>query len=383
MTFGSIIGQEDVKLRLRQQVDEGRVPHAQLMAGKSGVGKLALALAYAQYLNCAHRHDGEPCGECPSCRQYAKLEHPDLHLVFPYVKKGKEDTCDDYLKRFRAWVLENPYGTLRDWLDEQGGDNKQGQIYANESDEMLSKLSLKGYSMGYKVMVIWMPEKMNVSCANKLLKTLEEPPSQTVLLLVSDDADSVLGTIQSRCQRIHVPPIEQDALEAWLKKQNPGLTDEHCRRLARTSGGSWREAQRMLQEESMMNDNLVDFMFLMRTAWGIRHYKTLDKKGDALIALRKWSEGMNKRGRDSVGGFLDYCQRLVRENFVYNFHNPRLNYMSAGEEQFAQKFAPYINENNVIGMMKCLDDAKRDIGQNTQIKLVMTDMALQMIMLMK
>ena len=182
MQFSEIVGHDDIKSLLRSQADGGRIPHAQLFVGKQGVGKLPLAVAYAQYLNCAHPHDGDSCGECASCRQFARLEHPDLHFVFPYVHKHTEETCDDYFSSFRQWFLSDPYGAVQDWIAFQSNDRKKGEIYANESERIITTLSLKSYQAKWKTLIIWLPERMGEAGANKLLKTLEEPSPSTVLL---------------------------------------------------------------------------------------------------------------------------------------------------------------------------------------------------------
>ena len=186
MLFSDIIGQELIKEQLRQTVRAQRLPHAQLFSGAEGVGKLPLALAYAQYINCENRNENDSCGVCPSCVKYNKLIHPDLHFVFPVIKPAGRSSvvCDDFINEFRAMVLENKHFSLNDWYARISGDAKQGMIYANESQEIIRKLNLKTYESEYKIMIIWLPEKMNNQCANKLLKILEEPPEKTVFLLV-------------------------------------------------------------------------------------------------------------------------------------------------------------------------------------------------------
>ena len=209
MLFREIIGQEEVKQQLRQSVREGRIPHAQLFAGVSGIGKLQLALAYAQYVNCPHRTEEDSCGECPTCRQYHNLQHPDLHFAFPIVKTDSADTCNAFMDTWRSMILNQPYFDLDDWYKALGVETKQGMIYEKESSEILRKLSLKPFGDGYKVMIIWQPEKMNPTCANKLLKILEEPPARTLFIMVSEHPEQLLSTIQSRVQTIRVPRLKE------------------------------------------------------------------------------------------------------------------------------------------------------------------------------
>ena len=227
MRFCEIIGQDEVIRQLCQSVQDGRIAHAQLFTGLSGVGKLGLALAYAQYIACPNRTNEDSCGICPSCLQYQKLQHPDLHFAFPIVKSDDGDVCDDFVEKFRNLILENKYFDLEDWYRMMGVETKQGMIYEKESSEILRKLSLKSFGDGYKVMVIWQPEKMNETCANKLLKLLEEPPTKTLFLLVSEHPELLLSTILSRVQEVRVPRLSEDIIASGL------CVLEHC---ARDSG---------------------------------------------------------------------------------------------------------------------------------------------------
>ena len=383
MQFSEIVGHDDIKSLLRSQADGGRIPHAQLFVGKQGVGKLPLAVAYAQYLNCAHPHDGDSCGECASCRQFARLEHPDLHFVFPYVHKHTEETCDDYFSSFRQWFLSDPYGAVQDWIGFQSNDRKKGEIYANESERIITTLSLKSYQAKWKTLIIWLPERMGEAGANKLLKTLEEPSPSTVLLLVSDNPDRLLATIRSRMQRVNVPALSAEQVFGWIRQHSTEVGEEDARRVARASMGSLSTAKQMMEDLLQGNKRLDDFALLMRTAWGIRNLPSLDQKGDFLLRLQEWSEKKSGESRDEIIMWLQYCQRLLRENFIYNFKRPELNYLSVTEESFSSKFAPFINEGNILPIMKLFATAERDIGQNVQIKIVLTDLALQLIMQIK
>ena len=209
MFFKDIIGQEKAKQRLIREAKEGKIAHAQLFCGREGVGKLPLAIAYARYLSCEHPNEQDACGKCPSCIKYNKLIHPDLHFVFPVIKKkNKDTTSNDYLAEWRELLLETPYFNLNMWLERMNAENQQAQIFVKESDEIIRKLSLKSSQGGYKIMIIWLPEKMNVECSNKLLKILEEPPTQTIFLLVSEEPDTLLATIQSRTQRFNLYGVE-------------------------------------------------------------------------------------------------------------------------------------------------------------------------------
>lgn len=384
MRFADIIGQEEVKQRLRQMADQGRVPHALLFSGLEGTGTLPLTIAFAQYLLCHHHVDGDSCGRCPSCLKFEKLIHPDLHFVFPIVRKDNHNptVCDTLLPKFREEVLSDPYLTSPAWLNSIS-DNKQGTIYANESDILLRKLLLKSFEGDYKILILWQPEKMQAAGANKLLKLIEEPPSGTILLLASNDAEHVLGTIVSRTQRINLPPVSTESLVEMLRRDHPDHSDEDLRFAARLARGSVATARETAESNEKNRRYFDDFAFLMRTAWGIRYYKTQDKKAQALVELRQFAETIGKTARDNQQAFLAYAQRLLRENFIYNLHETPLTYLTSFEQEFSSKFSPFINEGNVISIMQTLSDAQRDIAQNVQSKIVFSDLGLRLIMLLK
>ena len=238
MLFKEIIGQEAIKRQLCQSVHEGHIPHAQLFTGIAGIGKLQLALAYAQYLNCPHRTDEDSCGTCPTCLQFERLQHPDLHFVFHIV--GADNTCDAFLEPWREIILNNHYFDLDDWHSALDVEGKQSMIYEKESGEILRKLSLKPYGDGYKVMIIWQPEKMNATTANKLLKILEEPSEKTVFLLVSEHPEDLLSTIQSRVQTIRVPKLEMQTIASALEAKGMDTTKAHD--IAHIAKGSYLAA---------------------------------------------------------------------------------------------------------------------------------------------
>lgn len=384
MLFSEIIGQEEIKARFIHSVKEQRIPHAQLICGCEGVGKRALAIAYAQYICCENRGENDSCRTCPSCVKFAKLAHPDLHFVFPVIKPPSKTTvvCDDFIADFRESMIENPYFSTHDWFEKIGGSGKVGVIYSNESEEILRKLSLKTYESEYKVMFIWQPEKMNITCANKLLKILEEPPAKTVFLLISDTPDTIITTIQSRVQRVNVHPIEtKEIANALFEKYTLAITD--AQQIARISNGSYLKAMQVAEQDEENKEHLENFAFLMRTTWGIRNFKTIDKKGEALKELKLFAEKMGKIGRENQKGFLEYAQRMIRENFIYNFNRQELNYLVPDESNFSNKFACYINEKNVLGMMEEFGLAERHIEGNVQAKIIFYDLGLKIIMLFK
>ena len=370
MFFKDVIGQEEAKQRLIREAKEGKIAHARLFCGPEGIGKLPLAIAFARYLSCNNPGENDACGLCPSCVKFNKLAHPDLHFVFPVIKKKAKDTVsDDFILEWRELLSHTPYFNLNIWLEEMGAENQQAQIYVKESDEIIRKLSLKSSQGGYKIMIIWLPEKMNVECSNKLLKLLEEPPSQTIFIMICEEPDKLLETIRSRAQRITIKKIDDDSIRKALVEQR-GISEQAANRIARMANGNWLKALEELQVGSE-NELFLDlFQSLMRLAY-MRNIKD----------LKKWSEVIGGYGREKQKRFLLYFLRLIRENFMYNFGKPDINYMSEREEEFASKFARFVNEGNILQINDLANRAIRDIGQNANGKIVFFDMALQMIVL--
>lgn len=381
MLFREIIGQEATKQQLRQTVREGRIPHAQLFTGISGIGKLQLALAYAQYLNCPNRTESDSCGTCPTCLQYQHLQHPDLHFVFPIV--GSDETCDSFLEQWRQIILDKHYFDLEEWHKALNVETKQSMIYEKESGEILRKLSLKPYGDGYKVMIIWQPEKMNTTTANKLLKMLEEPPAQTVFLLVSEHPEQLLTTIQSRVQTILIPRLEADTIATALMQK--GIDATKANDIARIANGSYLAALKKSDESEENQQELRDFIALFRDAYTVGVLKDPVKKFESLKRLKQWSLDMadSKVGREKQKHFLQYAQQQVRENYIRNIGQPDLNYQMEDERDFSVKFAPFIHDGNVEGIMDQLDLAERQIEQNGNAKIIFFDLCLQMIVLIK
>lgn len=373
MYFKDIIGQEDIKKRLIQSAQTGVVPHAQLFTEQGGAGAFPLALAYARYLNCTNRTETDSCGYCPSCLKYDELAHPDLHFVFPIVakKEKKKEVCDDYLTEWRGFLKERPYFDIDGWLDYMEAGNSQALIYSKESDEIIRKLSLKIYEATYRILLIWLPEKLHPTCANKLLKIIEEPPQNTVILMVSETPDQILGTILSRAQRINVRGIHPEAIAASMVSQF-GLAPEDAKHIAHLASGNYLKA---IEAISLGEENkffLEQFKGMMRNSWA-RNVKGMKGMADLLAGI----------GRERQKNFLSYCQHLIRENFMYRFQSPELNYMNLDEAGFSVKFAPFINERNVFDIMEELAIAEQQIGQNVNAKMIFFDLSLRLTVLIK
>lgn len=368
-----MIGQEAVKQHLLQMVREDRVPHALMFCGPQGAGKLPLALAFAGYLLCEHPTDTERCGQCSSCQMLHSWAHPDLHFSFPvYKKKATDNTLsDDYLPQWREQLSRNVYFGLEDWLNDIKAENQQVMHYVGESDSLQRKLALKASQGGRRVVVLWLPERMKTEMANKLLKLIEEPPTKTHFLLVSQEPDNVLGTIQSRVQRIQVPALTEDDIAQALSRQF-GLGENEARQAAHVAQGNYTAAlarQQAGNEEELFFDM---FVTLMRQSYSRQ-----------VRDLRQWADRAAELGRERQRRMLAYCQRVVRENFIHNFHRPEMSFETQAEEQFSTRFAPFINERNVIGIMDELSEAQRDIEQNVNARMVFFDFALKIIVLLK
>lgn len=371
MFFKEVVGQHDIKQRLVSTANEGFIPHAQLFGGPEGVGKLPLAIAYAQYINCENPQNGEACGVCKSCSKYNKLAHPDLHFVFPIIKKDKKEVCDDYISDWREFIRQNIYFGLSHWLAFIGAENAQGMIYAKESEEIMRKLNLKVYEARYKTMIIWLPEKMHEACANKLLKIIEEPLGDTVFILVSDSPDNIIGTIQSRCQRINIHGLKNEEVSESLQSVYD-IQPEDALSVAHIACGSYLKA---LETISLNEENKFFFKLfvqMMRSSYA-KDIKAIKEIGNDLGAI----------GRERQKNYLVYAQRMIREYFASNLRQKEMVYLNREEADFGVRFAPFINEKNIIDFMNELALAERHIEQNGNAKMVFFDLCLKVTMLLK
>lgn len=373
MTFDDVIGQAEAKAHLRQLIEERRVPHALLFTGQRGIGKLALAIATASELLRTPTDSYTPPSNIET--MLSKYAHPDLIFSFPTIKPktfsaDRQPVSDDFAQEWHALLAAGPYFTLNQWMESMRAENQQAVITAKESDELLHKLSIKSSQGGYKVVVMWLPERMNIASANKILKLLEEPPRQSVFLMVSEQPELLLETIRSRTQRIDVKRISEDDICTALIARR-GLDEDVARRVARIANGSWLKALETLSAGNEDQQFLDMFIMLMRKAY-MRDVKE----------LKRWTDSVATFGREKQRRMLAYFQRMVRENFIYNFRKPELNYMTQEEENFSRNFSRFINEANVIEIDELLALCYRDIGQNANAKIVFYDMALKMIVLL-
>jgi len=375
MNFSQIPGQKAVIDRLRNSVAENRVSHALLFYGPEGSGKFAIALAFARYISCENRTAEDACGKCPSCSKYDKLIHPDLHFVFPVIKKksNTEPVSDHFISQWRAMVLRSPWFSLTTWTEAMEVANEQALIPVAESAEIIRKLSLKSFESDFKIMIIWLPEKMNAETANKILKIIEEPPARTLFILVSEEDEKLLPTITSRCQHIRIPSIPSEDLSAHLVSAM-GVDPVKAPEIAAIANGNMVRAMELIREDDNSAVHLDRFTKLMRTAW------TRD-----IHALVTWSEETATLGRERQKSFLSYSLRMIRENFILNFNGRehKLVYLTRAEDEFSGKFHPFINEKNISALNREFNLAYAHVESNGNTKMIFLDLALKTMRLIR
>ena len=371
MLFREIIGQSEIKSRLSRSVKSGRISHAQLFFGAEGSGALALAVAYSQYISCRNKTENDSCGECPSCVKFAKLAHPDLHVVFPIILSKDNRTSANLMSEFRETFLGNPYLSLFDWLSFNDGENKQGVINVEEGADILRKLSLTTYETEFKTVIIWMPEKMNVAAANKLLKILEEPPDKTLFLLVTENEDQLLRTIVSRTQLIKIQKISDSNLkEALINKHS--LSDADASRITYLADGNYCEALKLISQEEREWNNLAEFQSWMRICF---------KK--EVKEIMNWDDLVSKIGRERHKNFLKYGLSIFREALVLNYANENLVRADTEQLDWLKKFSPFVNGENCEQLIEEFNHAIGNIERNANPKILFLDLSLRCMELLK
>jgi DNA polymerase-3 subunit delta' len=375
MNFSQIPGHAEIIAKLLKSVKEERVSHAQLFTGPEGCGSLALAFAYAQFVSCENRKPEDSCGACKSCVKYEKLIHPDLHFVFPVIKRksSEEAVSDNYIEEWREFVKKSPYFSLNSWLDTIEVGNAQGMIFASEASEIIRKLSLKTFESDFKIMIIWLPERMHQATANKLLKMIEEPPEKTLFLLVSEEPDKLLPTIMSRCQLIKIPSFSNDEIKGYLRSTF-GTTELQSTDIARVANGNILRAVELCENDATSKQNLENFKLLMRYAW----------KRD-IISVLGWSEEMASLGRETQKNFLSYSLRLLRENLMLSLDQlqNRLVFLAGDEADFSGKFHPFINSENIYLLTDEFSLAFSHIEANGYSKVIFLDLGLKVTRLIR
>ena len=374
MFFKEILGLNHIKSHLASSAEAGRIPHAHLFVGPEGSGTLPMAIAYAQYILCSNK-GGENEGGDTSCNtKCASLSHPDLHFAFPVSNTSKVKShavSNNFMEEWRQFVSEQVYGNLFDWYRLIGIERKQGQIGVDEAHDIVKKLSLKSYEGGYKVMIIWMAESMNIAAANKLLKLIEEPPNGTVIILIAEDESRILQTIRSRCQLLSFPPLaEQDIANALVER---GLVRDEAHRLAHEANGNFNKALDLMYSDS--EDLVFEKWFVQ---WVRSAFKAKGNKA-AIHELILWSEEVAKTGRETQKKFLSYCLAVMRQALLINYKAGELAYMKIHVDGFQlEKFAPFVHENNILPIVEELESAIFHIERNGNSKVILTDLSIKL-----
>src|SRR5690554_1679773 len=367
MTFENVLGQDYIKDHLKKTTDLGRISHAQIFVGPEGSGTLPMAIAYARYILCAQNN--------VACHlKFDALAHPDLHFVYPTITtedvKSKPKSTD-FLPLWKEFLKEKPYGSLFDWYQKLGYLNKQDEIRVEDAQETLRTLSLKAYEGGYKILIIWQADKMNIATANKLLKIIEEPPQKTLILLVTENPKNILQTIQSRCQTLQFGPLSEEVITQGLISRY-AVQENIAKKIAHQAQGSFTKAV-----ELFLDDNEFPF-----DQWFVDWVRTAFRaKGNAsaIHGLISWSENIAATGKETQKKFLHYCIEVFRQALLLNYQTRKLVYLEPDVENFKlEKFAPFVNGNNIQEIYKELSDAIYHIERNGNAKLVLTDLSIQL-----
>jgi DNA polymerase-3 subunit delta' len=364
MQFKSVIGQETYKRHLIKEVNAGKLSHAQLFLGKTGFGGLPLALAFVQYLFCTNKSENDSCGACASCKKVIRLQHPDVHFSFPTVQAITK-TSDPSFKEWSDAVLQNPYLNLNEWISISDEKGRKPIISRHQSQEIVKKLSLKSFEGNYKVSIIWMADEMNQVCANKLLKIIEEPPQKTLFLLIAENQDKLMPTILSRTQLLAIKPIDDSALNNFIRQHgqfSQGLIESVIAR----SDGNVQTALQLLSNSRDHNQNRTDFVQLMRVCY---------KK--EVLSMLDWAEKLASYGREEQKSFLVYALYMVRQSLMKNFTAGELLRASDEEIAFLQNFSRFISGNNVIEFVRLFNDAHYHVDRNAHAKMLFTNITFE------
>lgn len=374
MDFSEVIGQKHLKAHLLKTIENGRIPHSQLFVGAAGSGILPMAIAYAQEVLCSS-HDKESPSFLACANKVKKLAHPDLHFIYPVntndvVKKNA--VSSDFTGEWRKFVLNNPYASLFDWLQSIGIENKQGNINVKEAQDLLKSLALKSYEGGYKVMIIWMADKMNTECSNKILKIVEEPPKNTLLLLLTEAEENIISTIRSRCQSLDFALLSEQDITSKLIKTH-AVSESNAKKISRQAAGDLNKALHILHNDS--DDITFETWFI---SWVRTAFKAKGNKG-AINDLLHWSETIASKGRETQKKFISYCIELFRQALLKNYKADSLLFFESSDAKFSiEKFAPFIHQNNIFEITSALEDAAYHIERNGNPKIIFTDLSIKL-----
>ncbi len=373
MQFKDVIGQADLKKNLINSVVNNKISHAQLFSGNEGSGHFPLALAYAQFVLCKQPTDSDSCGECLSCKKIDQYAHPDVHFSFPIhlSKTNKVNTSDDVLQEFREMLINHAYIGLQEWYQVMGNENKQGIIAVQESQAIIKKLSLKSYEGGFKTLIMWLPETMNLTAANKLLKLIEEPPQKTLFLLVSDFPDKIITTILSRVQYINVPKLGKDEIKKQLLSKY-SLNDIDAEHYAKLSDGNFHKSTGLIKNKEETQQHLAEFISWMRLCYTKNISETIN-----------WVDGFNSYGREKQKDFLIFCLEMFRQCIIGHYTGNKLITLSNEQSQFLNKFSPFIHHRNIVDLNELINKAHYHLERNANPKILFLDISIKIFSLLK
>lgn len=368
MNFAKIYGHAELKQQLASIIDAQKISHAQLFYGKRGSAALPLALAYVAYLYCENKIDGDACGVCPSCLKNKTLSHPDVHFSFPYLLSdsgSKKVTTDDFLANWKALVIDKEgFITQDSWRDKAGIENKKAAIGTSESEHISSKLALKSFEGGYKTLVMWLPETMNETASNKLLKLIEEPPAKTLFILVTENPDVIIQTIRSRTQILTIPSYTTSEIVEVLQSKFE-IEEAQVLSIANISEGNIEYALGLASGDTE-NQNFDLFKQWMRLCY--------QKDISSII---DWVDDLASLGREQHKSFVEYALHFVRNAMMTNYMGDKLVHLSGEELAFNQKFAPFIHHNNAIDFYNVLSTAHYNLGRNASPKPLLLDLSIK------
>ncbi len=375
MLFSQILGQDYIKNHLTKSATSGRIPHAQLFVGPEGSGTLPMAIAYAQYILCNNSGDENTNGNASCNLKFEHFSHPDLHFIYPTVStedvKSKPKSID-FIADWRQFLNENPYGSLFDWYQMLGVKNKQGEIRVDDAQEILKALALKSYEGGYKVMIVWMADKLNIAASNKLLKLLEEPTDKTLFILISENEEDIIQTIRSRCQVLHFSGLSEKIIADALVLQKE-IDPRTATKMAHQAQGNFNKALQLLQTDS--EDDFFEKWFV---DW-VRAAFRAKGNAAAIQDLIQWSELIAGLGRETQKKFLHYCIDMFRQTLLLNYQTTSLVYIEPKIAGFKlENFAPFVNGNNIQDIFKELSDAMYHIERNGNAKIILTDLSIKL-----
>ena len=368
MLFSEVLGHDHIKKNLLVTTQKGRIPHAQLFVGPEGCGTLELAIAYVQEILCTFSNDPKSC-----MLKIRNLSHPDVHFIYPVVNSGKvksNSSSSAYIKEWRSFVKEKPFGTLFAWYQHLGVENKQGLIGVKDAQEIIRKIALRAYEGGWKAVIVWQADKLNDKASNKLLKLVEEPPDKTVILLVTENEDQIIDTLKSRCQKIQLHALASKTVEKGLIRF--GCSEVNAKKIAGQVNGNFFNALQINQdnEKNAVFENW--FVIWVRTA-----FRAKGNKG-AVLELVDWSKTISASGRETQKKFIEYAITVFRQALMLNYNVKDLVHLTPNSDFELEKFAPFVHGNNVVLIIDALESASYHIERNGYAQGIFTDLSIQL-----